>query len=67
MAIRWAPVGKVPADLGPGKAFWTERLVAAPVKAVLKAGWEKKNGYLHSPLLCDRDFGLVTDPADDEF
>jgi hypothetical protein len=37
------------------------------VRAVLKASWEKKNGYLHSPLLCDLDFGLVTDPADDEF
>ncbi|MFF3277330.1 hypothetical protein ACFYWU_41380 [Streptomyces chrestomyceticus] len=39
----------------------------APVKAVLRAGWHLRNGYLESPLHYDPELGLLTDPKDDEF
>jgi hypothetical protein len=45
----------------------TGRLQSASVKSVLSTGWEMKNRYIHTPLRYDEDFGLLTDPGDDEF
>lgn len=41
-------------------------LIPAPVKAVLAAGWELRDGYVHSPLPYDPQLGLLTDPEHDE-
>ncbi|MGW4167203.1 hypothetical protein ACWEGX_09765 [Streptomyces chartreusis] len=42
-------------------------LVFVPVRSVLREGWEFSNGYLQSPLRFEPEFGLLTDPDDDEF
>ncbi|MFF0013050.1 hypothetical protein [Streptomyces sp. NPDC005374] len=42
-------------------------LAFAPVRAVLRQGWQFHNGYVRSPLLYDPELGLLTDPDDDEF
>ncbi|MFF7216830.1 hypothetical protein ACFZAU_41020 [Streptomyces sp. NPDC008238] len=45
----------------------TGNIVFAPVKSVLRAGWQIKNGFLHSRLRYEPKVGLLTDPDDDEF
>ncbi|MET8205852.1 hypothetical protein ABZT51_07345 [Streptomyces sp. NPDC005373] len=42
-------------------------LAFAPVRAVLRQGWQFHNGYVQSPLHYDPELGLLTDPDDDEF
>lgn len=43
-------------------------LVPAPVKAVLRVGYEaRSDGYVWCDLPYDPDLGLVTDPGDDEY
>ncbi|WP_405763849.1 hypothetical protein OG539_43465 [Actinacidiphila glaucinigra] len=42
--------------------------VFAPVKSVLRAGWQlKDDGFLYSQLRYEPNAGLLTDPDDDEF
>lgn len=49
------------------RAFRTSDFVFAPVKSVLRASWRLHNGHLQSPLRYEPEFGLLTDPGDDEF
>lgn len=44
-----------------------DAFVPAPVKAVLRAGWRIKDGYIRTPLRYDMALGLLTDPGDDEY
>lgn len=44
-----------------------EAMVPAPVKAVLRAGYEVRDGRIWCDLPYDPDLGLVTDRDDDEF
>lgn len=44
-----------------------EFLVPAPVKAVLKAGWTARDGWIVCDLPYDPAVGLATDPGDDEY
>ena len=41
-------------------------LVFAPVRSVLRTGWQFGNGYLQSPLRYEPEFGLLTEPGDEE-
>ncbi|MFJ8637244.1 hypothetical protein [Streptomyces sp. NPDC093568] len=50
-----------------GPARRTSEFVFAPVKSVLRAGWQLRNGYLESPLRYEHGLGLLTDPADNEY
>ncbi|MFV5996129.1 hypothetical protein ACNPQM_27910 [Streptomyces sp. NPDC056231] len=52
---------------GSNEGVLTGKLVSAPVKSVVSAGWEMKNKYIHTPLRYDEAFGLLTDPRDEEF
>lgn len=44
----------------------TDNLCPAPVKAVLRAGYEVRRGYVVCSLPYSKQCGLLTDPADDE-
>ncbi|MBT2394347.1 hypothetical protein J7E87_34345 [Streptomyces sp. ISL-1] len=52
---------------GSNEGVLTGMLVSAPVKTVLRAGWQVKHSYIHTPLRYDEALGLLTDPGDDEF
>lgn len=45
----------------------TGSLVPAPVKSVLRAGYELRRGYVVVDLPYDPDLGLVTPAEEDEF
>lgn len=53
-------------DYAPDKSLG-EDLVPAPVKSVLAAGWQEKDGWIVCNLPYSPDTGLCTDPADDEY
>ena len=42
-------------------------LVPAPVKAVLRAGYEQRDGYILVDLPYDNEIGLTTQPGDEEY
>ncbi len=45
----------------------TDFLVPAPVKAVLRAGYTLRDGFVWCDLHYDATLGLVTEPGDDEY
>jgi hypothetical protein len=45
----------------------TGKLCPAPVKAVLRTGYQIRRGYVVCDLPYSPDVGLLTDPADDEW
>ena len=42
-------------------------LVPAPVKTVIETGYRVENGYVFCSIPYSSDFGLMSDPDDDEF
>ncbi len=44
-----------------------DRLVPAPVRAVLRAGYRLEGGYVVTDLPYDPTLGLIADEGDDEF
>jgi len=44
-----------------------DRLVPAPVRAVLRAGYRLEGGYVVTDLPYDVTLGLIADEGDDEF
>ena len=42
-------------------------LAFAPVRTVLRQGWQFHNGYVQSLLRYEPEFGLLTEPGDEEF
>jgi len=42
-------------------------LVPAPVKAVLRVGYEQRDGYILVDLHYDNEIGLITQPGDEEY
>ncbi|MEV4974980.1 hypothetical protein [Streptomyces scopuliridis] len=42
-------------------------LAFAPVRTVLRQGWQFHNGYMQSLLRYEPEFGLLTEPGDEEF
>ena len=45
----------------------TNNLCPAPVKAVLRARFEARRGYIVCDLPYSKEYGLITEPGDDEF
>jgi len=54
-----------PGDFGEGDL--TKFLCPVPVKAVLRAGFEIRSGWVVCDLPYSPKLGLLTDPGDDEF
>jgi hypothetical protein len=42
-------------------------LIAAPVKAVLRAGWKIKGKYIWASIKYDHEIGLITEEEDSEY
>src|SRR5262245_22183181 len=55
-----------PGDYQDG-ADLTDKLCPAPVKAVRRAGWQVRGGYVVCDLPYSPVLGLLTDPEDEEF